>query len=743
MIIVKAYLITFYRFLASAFLFSFCLIIYSQEPLKVAKISGGINFDGIPDEQVWKKIQPVEMKMHKPTFGLEPTEVSTIKIAYDNIYFYVSGIFYYKDPSAIRAISKKRDYLKGSCDWFSVQLDSYNDKQNAWWFMTNPNGLRSDGAIKNDNADNSTDNNLTWSTFWDVKTEIKDSMWCSEFRIPFSSLRFQDQDGTTTMGIILLRSVASKTEVMTFPSIPQDYPTAYRKPSLSSEIIFEGLKPRNPVYFAPYVTAGVSQMKVINEAKTDYKTKSTPKFDAGFDAKYSITNNLTMDLTVNTDFAQVEADDQKINLTRYSLFFPEKRQFFMEKADVFDFTFLEGNNLFYSRRIGIYNGNPVRIYGGLRLTGRINKWDLGILDMQTAPYDDNPGENFGVFRTKRTLFNQNSYLGGMFTSKLGMNGAYNISYGIDGQFNIVKDEYLIFKLAQTFENDSIKKIFDLSPSKLFLQWQHRNQKGFGYDFLYTYSGERFNPGIGFELKDNYQGLRGILQYGWFSDKEASLMYQKISFTSSNVWNTITGLQETATGILTWHFEGKKGYSGDIYSAWYLEDITKTLSLGNKQATVPPGRYSFASLSAKYTTSTRNDLSGTFLAEAGSFYDGWKVSLSAAPTILIGTDFNFDLTYNLDLVNFPTRSVRFTNHIGGIRGLLTLSTKTSLLAFIQYNTSIDKVLTNIRFRYNPREGTDFYIVYDEGLNTNLFREVPTLPHSAGRTILFKYTYTFIF
>lgn len=362
--------------------------------------------------------------------------------------------------------------------------------------------------------------------------------------------------------------------------------------------------------------------------------------------------------------------------------------------------------------------------------------------MQTASFEDNPGENFSVVRTKRTVINENSYMGGMFTGRMGMNGAYNLSYGIDGQFRIINDDYLIVKLAQTFENDSINRLFDLSPSKLFFQYQRRNQKGFGYDLLYTYSGDKFNPGVGFELKDNYQGLRGILQYGWFPDKESFIMYQRISLTGTNIWNTATGLQETSTGILTWHCEAKNGFQGDIFGTWYREDLAKTLTLGNNQASVPPGRYSFANITSKYTTSSRRDLSGTFIAEAGSFYDGWKASLSAAPSVNIGTDFIIDLTYNLDFVNFPARSMKFINHIAGIRGLLTLTTKTSFLAFLQYNTAIDKVMTNIRFRYNPREGNDFYIVYDEGLNTDITRVVPPLPHSSGRTILLKYTYTLI-
>lgn len=338
----KSILISLYRLLVSTLMFIISIInSYSQEPTEVAKINGGITFDGMPDEEVWQSIKPVKLTIHRPVFGAEPTETSIIKMAYDKDYFYVSGLLYYKDPSMIRAISRKRDYNKGSCDWFIVLLDSYNDKQNAWNFMTNPNGLRSDASIKNDNVDPNNDISYSWNSFWDVKTVIKDSIWAAEFRIPFSSLRFQNQEGKTKMGITLLRYVAAKTEVATFPAIPQVSAGAYRKPSLSSEIVFDGLKPKNPVYLTPYLTAGISQMNELNEAKTVYSIKSTPKYDAGLDAKFSITNNLTMDVTVNTDFAQVEADDQKINLTRYSLFFPEKRQFFMEKADVFDFLFFK------------------------------------------------------------------------------------------------------------------------------------------------------------------------------------------------------------------------------------------------------------------------------------------------------------------------------------------------------------------------------------------------------------------
>jgi hypothetical protein len=717
---------------------------WSQDPYLVTRINGGITFDGVPDEEIWKSVAPMKMIMHTPVFRNEPTESSEVRIAYDEEYLYASAVMNYLDKETIRAIGKKRDYASPSCDWFGIFLDTYYDRENAVAFFTNPNGIRTEATAKNDAVVMAEDINFSWNTFWDAKSVVSGNTWYVEIRIPFSSLRFQTIDGRSYMGMSFFRFISAKSqEIDTYPEIPPDYQNAFWKPSMTYPIVLENLNPRNPLYLTPYITAGVSQINDLNDAGTNFELNTTPKFDAGLDAKYSLTNNLTLDVTVNTDFAQVEADDEKINLTRFSLFFPEKRVFFQEKADVFDFSFLGGNNLFYSRKIGIYDGHPIRIYGGIRMTGKVNKWDLGILDMHTAQFEDNPSENFGVIRAKRNVINKNSFVGGMLTSRLGMNGNYNLAYGLDGQFRVKGDEYLTFRMAQSFETDSANKIFDLAPSRIMLQWERRNLKGFSYDFVYTYSGKSFNPGIGFEMKDNYQGVRTILQYGWFPDEDAVIRYQNISFTAYNFWNTSNGILETTSGMLTWMFEAKKGFTGSLFSTFYRENLTDTLTLGNDQAIVPPGKYTFANISAMFNTSMSNPLSASLMAEAGSFYDGFKVSLFGSPAVNIGTGLNFGLTYAFDYVNFSERESAFVNHIVGVKGLLTLTTKTSLSAFIQYNTAVDKIMTNIRFRYNPREGNDFYIVYDEGMNTHLSREVPSLPHLSGRTILLKYTYTFIF
>lgn len=713
----------------------------AQEKLVIPRIPDGLIFDGVPDEDAWKAIDELPLRVYVPVFGAEPSEKSSLKIAFDDEYLYLGAYLWYNDATHMRAVGKKRDYAMPTTDWLGLFLDTYFDRENTVMFWTNPNGVKTEGTTKHDMAEPENDYSFSWNTFWDTETKINDHGWSAEIRIPFSSLRFQTENNITLMGLSVLRYIPENGEFISFPAITPEIPFAYMKASQTCPVLLEGIRPERMFYLTPYVTGGLSQTYDLDETGTGYERHPKARYDAGADIKYSLTNNLTLDLTVNTDFAQVEADDQKINLTRYSLYFPEKRVFFLEKSDVFDFSFLGGNNLFYSRRIGLDEGMPVRIYGGARLTGRIKNLDIGLLDMQTAASEEKSGENLGVLRVKRNILNKNSYLGSMVTSRLGTNGKYNLSYGLDGQFRVTGEEYLTLRWAQSFENDSANRVFDMSPSRLLINWVRRRQKGIAYDFSYTWSGDRFNPGLGFEAKDNYQGWRMIAQYGWLPGEDALLRYHKLMLTSYTFWNTATSHRETINGVLKWYFEGKRGNSGEFAINWYEEDLPEPLTLGNEQAIVPPGNYSFVYLSAIYNTAYSHSLSAMLTAEAGKFYDGTKISFYAAPTLNIGSDIDIGLTYNFDFVNFSERDTRFVNHIAGFRGLWTLTTKTSVIAFVQYNTSVSKVVSNLRFRYNPREGNDLYLVWDEGLNTDVERETPRLPVSSGRTVLLKYTYTF--
>ncbi len=712
-------------------------------PLKVTRLKGPIVFDGIPDEEAWQSVPALPLSMYMPVPGNDPTQHSVVKIAYDDDYLYVSGVIYYSDKSRLRAIGKQRNYDDGiSSSGLSFVLDTFNDRENAVFFGTNPNGQRTDASIKNDCEDEDNDFNTSWNTFWDVEAVITEQGWSAEFRIPFSSLRFQSIEGKTLMGITIMRWSPGLPELATFPKISPKLSNSYWRPSQTATIEFEGLQSTRPLYITPYLIGGVGQLNELNVPGTAYEMSSTPKYDAGLDLKYGISNNLTLDVTVNTDFAQIEADDQMINLTRYSLFFPEKRVFFLEKTDAFDFSFLEGNNLFYSRRIGIHGDQSVRIYGGARMTGRVDNWDIGVLSIQTEAFMDNPGENFGAMRLKRSVLNPYSYVGGMATSRLGIDGAYNVAYGLDGHFRITGDEYLTFRMAQTVEDNVNNMPLQLEPTRMLFRWQRRSRVGLGYDFIYTYSGTQYNPGIGFERKKNYHGPSGEISYRWWPGESSILLDHGLTLEAYNYRNTLTGLNETVHMCVTWAYRMKSMYGGRIKANLFVEDLADRLILGRNQAEVPPGRYSFVNFSPVFYTSWARNLSAQFASVAGNFYDGWRFSFYVEPRLKIGSDFDLGVTYYLDHVDFPGRETGFTNHIFGFRGLMTLTTRTSLSSFVQYNTAIERVIANVRFRYNPREGNDFYVVYDEGMNTNIHRATPILPYSRGRTILLKYTYTFL-
>jgi hypothetical protein len=276
------------------------------------------------------------------------------------------------------------------------------------------------------------------------------------------------------------------------------------------------------VYVAPYVKAGYSSEYTLDEEETSYLHDENPHFDAGLDVKYNLTSNLTMDLTVNTDFAQVEADDQQVNLTRYSLYFPEKRLFFQERSSIFSYKLGGPSDMFYSRRIGIEDGIPVRIYGGAKVIGRAGKWDLGFLDMQTAEFDTAPSNNFGVARLRRQVINPNSYIGGLVTSKVGADGSFDLGYGLDGIIRLFGDDYLDLKLAQNYNNSKEGSMASLKPTLIRTNWERRNDKGFAYNLTYSYFGEKFDPQMGFLKYVGVQGFESEFQYGWLPGNDSRI-----------------------------------------------------------------------------------------------------------------------------------------------------------------------------------------------------------------------------
>jgi len=740
--------------------------IYSQidnsstqnNPVLIEKLKSGINFDGIPDEEAWSSVNRINLIMHSPVFGKEPTEDSDIRIAYDDKYMYAGARLYYKDPSMIRSASLKRDFLGAGTDWFGILFDTYNDKENALAFFTTPDGLRMDAAVQKDAVitfPGQMPLNLNWNTFWDVLTKQDSSGWSLELRIPISSLRFQERNGEVRMGMTIERWIPSKNETDIFPAIPPNWGEfSVIKPSQAKEIVFKGIKPDKPLYITPYGLAGYESTYDINNDNTAYLKSNKPKIEAGLDIKYGLSKTLVMDVTVNTDFAQVEADDQQINLTRFSLFFPEKRMFFLERASVFDFSLGGNSNLFYSRRIGLSDDEeepePIRIYGGARITGRIRKWDFGFLDMQTAPLWENkstenelmlvPSENFGVIRFRRQVINENSYIGTMVTSRLGADGSYNLAYGLDGTFRVYKDDYFNIRWTQTFEdgihNNSLKE-----PTFFMALWERRSVRGLGYDLGYSQSGTHFNPGIGFEMMDDYSVIRGGIRYGWISPEKSKLYSH-----GPNIWFMYRNYIEDGAfmnfaNFTGYKFQTKSQWQANLYFVYNSDNLKDSLEISTDELYIPPGRYDYASFMGEGATPMSNHFYIMLMTEIGQYYDGNRISLRLQPTWNMSKHFELGGSYNFDHVTVSKRDVSMTNHIVGIKAMYMLNTRFSVISFIQYNTAVHEIITNLRLRYNPREGNDLYLVFNEGRNTDLDREMPNLPVYNSRAVMVKYTYTF--
>jgi hypothetical protein len=726
-----------------------------KKEVVIEKLSGPVNFDGIPDDEAWKPLHPIGYIMHSPVFGKDPSEMTDTRIGYNDDYLYFSSKMLYNDPEMAQSASLKRDYMGMGGDWFGVILDTYNDKENGLAFFVSPDGLRWDATVLKDAVTSNPDQmpfNISWNTFWDVKTTSDNTGWSLEMRIPFSSLRFQELDGEVRMGLIIQRWIPAKNETDLFPAIPPNWgQMSTMKPSQAQEVVIRGVKPDKPIYIAPYALGGFQNSFALNSQGTEYVKSGNPVLEAGLDVKYGITNNLTMDLTVNTDFAQVESDEEQVNLTRFSLYFPEKRTFFLERSSVFDFALGGNSNLFYSRRIGLSDdGDPVRIYGGARITGRVGKWDLGVLDMQTAPLSivngDGiaeellPSENFGVLRFRRQILNDNTYIGAMMTSRLGVDGSYNVAYGLDGIFKLFGNDYLDIKWSQSFE-DGIRNNNFSDPARIMARWERRSSKGLGYNLGYSQSGIHYNPGIGFEMMDDYASVRLGIKYGWMPGEKASLYLHypelKVLYMTYIDNRSLMSLNYT----LGWTFQTKNQWEGSLSFMYNREELRDSLELIEDELIIPDGSYEFVNFDGMITTPMTEKFFVVMTTKIGGYFDGSRFSVSLQPTWNASRHLELGATYNLDMLSFETRNQDLTNHILGIKASYMYDTRLSFSAYIQYNTAAKGVLTNLRFRYNPKEGNDFYIVFNEGRNTSLTREMPNLPTYENRSVLLKYVYTF--
>ncbi len=709
----------------------------SGTPVRIARLTGPIELDGSSAELAWQAITPLPLTMYQPVYQGEMSEQSEVRVAYDDSHLYVAGRFYDSEPAGIRVNSLYRDRSSGD-DLFGIVIDAFDDNENGLWFWTNPAGVRGDATISDD-ANGPITN--SWNTYWDVATEQTDDGWFVEMRIPFSSLGFQATGDAVVMGITAYRYLARRNERHVFPAISPSF--SYLRPSKAQRVLLDDVHTERPIYFTPYALGGVGQVNEFDQTAQHFEMNSDGVEEIGLDVKYNVTSNLTLDLTVNTDFAQVEADDRRVNLTRFSLFFPERRQFFQERAGIFDFSTGNATRLFHTRRIGLDGeGERVRILGGARLIGRVGDWDVGLINMQTARREGLPSENFGVYRLRRQVFNEHSHAGGMVTMRLDEDGGYNVAVGGDGVFRVVGENYLTVRLAQTVDDALVDAdAYNFTDAGVaYFTISRRSAQGLRYFVQGRWFGEDYRPGMGFTTRQNTNDVFGGLWYShFFTGDEALRQVEPFQLFGQVVRRNDDGTVESAFIEHDFDFHWRSGASlGADLEVWY-EDLPEPLSFP-EETVIPGGSYWFFRHEGYFDTPDGNLFWGRLDWGIAGFYDGWRVNFGISPRWNVSRFLELGGVYQADFIRFPDRNQGFDAHIVRFRIQAAVNTKLSGNAFIQFSNLEDQLSANFRLRYNFREGNDLWLVYDEGWNTDRGRVTPNLPITNNRTILLKYTYT---
>jgi len=709
----------------------------AQDPLPLARLIGPVVVDGVPGEEAWRQVPALPLTMYAPLFRGTPTQRTEIRIAYDDENLYAAGWFYDTDASRIRINSLYRDRWNGD-DAFAMYIDAFDDNTTAKWFGLTAGGTRFDILLSDDgNAQNN-----GWDTFWAAKTTVTDSGWFAEIRIPFSSLGFRvGPNGEARMGLTVTRLVSRLEERVTFPAIDPKF--EFRRPSLAQKVVMTGVRSHKPVYVTPYVLGGTAR-STVPIGSSAFRRVHTESRETGLDVRYPISGRMNLDLTVNTDFAQVEADDQQVNLDRFPLFFPDRRRFFQEGSEVFDFAMGGDTRLFHSRRIGLTpTFVPVPVLGGVRLVGNAGGWDVGFLEMQTKETGLSPSENFGVVRLRRPVLNAFSNAGLMLTSFAGP-GRQNAALAGDGTLRLSQNHYFTTRLASTLDNTEPEDATLISRSHAYASLARRTQRGLAYSVNAVRSGSDFRPELGFMPRRDFTSLNLLANHYIFTDKHPVFRRVWPGALAFSTWRNTDHELESGQYAVWVQWETKRAGGGWIEPKLFRESVLAPFTIGNA-VTIPAGRYEFADLQLYLGMGTGARLRTAMDFRSGTYFDGRRTQIVLTPTWNASKHLELGTDYQMTALRFPVRDQSVDIHVARVRMRTAINAQTSGNAFVQYNSTTNRLDANVRLRYAVAEGTDLWIVYNEGLDTDRVRDPLGIqsPLSLARTLIVKYSHTFAF
>lgn len=691
-----------------------------------------LQVDGHLEEAVWRSA-PVTAGFTQrfPTVGAPISQLTEFRVAFSDTTLYLG--FRAGDSEAEKLVAKemRRDGTLFRDDGLVVLLDTFHDHRNSYFFETNPNGAKTDALI----TDEGRDTNFEWDGVWRVGVQRDEEGWTAEFAIPFSTLRF-DPD-LETWGLNVRRVIRRDNEIAFWSPIALDA-NLFRVSRFGHLNGLRAPKPGLNLQLKPFVTAGSKERDGIDSEDAE----------VGFDVKWAVTRNLALDLTYNTDFAEVEADDLQINLTRFSLFFPEKREFFLENSGIFAFgPGAPDLDLFFSRKIGIGpEGEQVPVSWGARLTGRVGDWNLGFLDAQTEALTSEvsgepiPATNWGVLRLQRNIGDR-STVGVLATQKSPSGRETNRTFGFDATLKPTDHLEVTAFLANSNGTET-----ETEPGAVpGIESDDKDWAGgagiewsdgiWDWELEFQEIRGSFNPEMGFLRR------RGVRRYqGEFSFEPRSAKPNIRNFDWGLEVDAVTrldgGLDSLEVEALVFGIETEKAHNLFLFAEHLVEDLVEPFEI-RSGIVIPPGRYSFNN--GVLFTST--DSSRTFSAEgslrAGSFFNGSRRSGNFTFRYRPNRHLNSETTWAINDIELPAGD--FQTNLIRERLTYSFTPDLSLRGFVQYSDADELLAVNLRFNWIYRPGADLFVVYNQTWNAPSLGDLS----AQDRQLIVKFTYLFDF
>ena len=688
--------------------------------VRATRYDGEVNIDGNLDEAVYRELTPISDFIQQiPDEGAPASERTEAWVFFDDDNLYVAARNYESVPEVDWVANEMRrdTFQLRTNDSFSVMLDTYLDRRNGAAFLVTPIGGFSDFAISNE-GDRGRGVNFDWNIVWDSRVGRFDGGWTVEMEIPFRSLRYEP-GSEQTWGIQFRRIIRRLSEASYLTELPisaalgNSLVAGMWRISEAGTLNELEVPPRNfNLEIKPYGLGTVTTNRLAAPPISNLS-----KEELGVDVKFGITNNLTADFTYNTDFAQVEVDERQVNLTRFNLFFPEKREFFLEGEGNFDFSqprSLDVPTMFFSRRIGLEKGQIVPIEAGARVTGKIGDFDIGALNIGTDAVNSANIEanDFSVIRIKRDVLSR-STVGMLFTERsesLVGEGSSQL-YGIDGSFDFLDDFSIDTYLAKT-DSPDLK-----GEDKSYMANFDYNGDRYGFTSGYLVVEDNFNPEIGFKRRDNFKQYSGSAR---FSPRPASIESIRRFILQANTksyWSASTDKLETRQHRLSFTTEFESSDQFTVSISDDFEMLTRPFNIANG-VTLQPGKYDFTSYQTSYRLGTQRRVSGALSLRIGDFWSGKNTSIGiSSGRIELSPQLSLEPSYSINRVELPEGD--FRTELGRLRITYTLSPRMYVGGLVQYNSSQSSLSTNFRFRWEWAPGSELFVVYSDDRDTNPF------------------------